>query len=61
MFKARIAQLMDKEMDRKTFLVHVAAGAVAVTGATAMFRSLLSAQTQKEKSGRDYGISAYGR
>ena len=58
MIKARIAKLMDKEMDRKSFLVHVAAGAVAVVGATTAFRSLSSSgstATPKQAAHQAYG------
>lgn len=47
MIKAHIAQLMDKEMDRKSFLTHVAAASIAVFGASAAVKALSSASPQQ--------------
>lgn len=60
MIKKHIAQLMDKEMDRKSFLMHVAAGAVAVFGASAALK-MLSGDGQPQKiSGTAHSAQQYG-
>ena len=67
MFKERMSQLMDKEMDRKSFLMHVAAAFVAVFGASTLFKVLSgdvnqkSSQPSTSSRGYGYGGSPYGR
>ncbi len=72
MIKERISQLLDKEMDRKSFLVHVAAGAVAIVGTSTAVRTLTNgtgigggtipsgAQTKGAQTFA-YGGSPYGK
>lgn len=66
MIKEHIAQLMDKEMDRKSFLVHVAAAFVAVFGATTALKVLSQGSpstSPKSASAHQYGYGGapYGR
>ena len=73
MIKQRIAQLLDKEMDRKSFLVHVAAGAVAIVGTSTAVRTLTNgagiggrtaASTARKPRGAQtvaHGGAPYGR
>ena len=68
MIKDRVAQLLDKEMDRKSFLMHVAAGFVAVVGASTALKMLSdnTTVTPKATSGvtafqQGYGGAPYGR
>lgn len=68
MIKDRVAQLLDKEMDRKSFLMHVAAAFVAVFGASAALKMLASGseQSQPKAAGTSahkygYGGAPYGR
>lgn len=69
MIKEHIAQLMDKEMDRKAFLVHAAAAAVAVVGATTVLKVLSQGSpssvptSPKAASAHQFGYGAapYGR
>lgn len=67
MIKARVAALMDKEMDRKSFLIHVAASVVALVGASAAFRALSggsadsSSRIGASNQAYGYGDSPYGR
>ncbi len=62
-----LADLLNKEMDRKDFLKHVAVGVVALTGASTIMRTLnpsLAGRPQGSGSGSvggyGYGASAYG-
>lgn len=61
--------LLQKEMDRKDFLKHVAVGVVALTGASTIMKTLVPAfnggqsfgqQAQQSASNFGYGASAYG-
>lgn len=67
MLKTRIAKLLDKEMDRRSFLVNIAAGSVALLGASAAFRAFSSnnsntAQIQQPvDNAYGYGGAPYGR
>ena len=73
MIKQRIAQLLHKEMDRKSFLVHVAAGAVAIVGTSTAVRTLTNGagiggstapSTASQTRGAQtlaYGGAPYGR
>lgn len=68
MIKEHIAQLMDKKMDRKSFLVHSAAAFVAVFGASAALKMLSDSSRQSTpKPVTDsafqfgYGGAPYGR
>lgn len=58
-------ELMQKRMDRKDFLKHVAFGFVALTGVTALMKALHSGgqpqqSTQQQAKPMAYGGSAYG-
>lgn len=61
--------LLQKEMDRKDFLKHVAVGVVALTGASTIMKTLVPAfnggqsfgqQAQQPAGKFSYGTSAYG-
>lgn len=55
--KNEIDALLQKEMDRKAFLKHVAIGFVALTGLGAILKSM-NGLGGRQASG--YGASAYG-
>lgn len=67
MIKQRFAALLDKEMDRRSFLIHVAAGVVALVGASAVARALSGNQSGTQRlpkptsQAHGYGGSPYGR
>jgi hypothetical protein len=54
--REQLDNLFAKEMDRKQFLVHLGAGAMAVLGISGLIKALSDSQ----KSGKGYGASAYG-
>lgn len=57
------SDLLDKEMDRKDFLKHVGIAIVAMTGISAIFKSLLNqptSQTTRRPAPAGYGSYAYG-
>lgn len=62
MFKIDLSQLLEKEMDRKDFLKHVAVAAIALTGATAVLKALMhqSGTANSKAEDKGYGSSAYG-
>lgn len=61
MIKNEINTLLEKEMDRKGFLKHVAVGFVAITGVAALVKNLNSiGTTSGRKVSSGYGSSAYG-
>lgn len=58
-------QLLQKKMDRKDFLKHVAFGFVALTGATALIKGLnqtgsTDTARQAKEGGYTYGGGPYG-
>lgn len=67
MLKTSIAQLLEKEMDRTDFLKHVGIGLVALTGATALVKTLSAHPTAANKfltsssnQSQGYGSTSYG-
>lgn len=60
MIKVNLAQLLDKEMDRKDFLKHVGIGIIALTGASAVLKTLVQQPTSHGVRQAGYGGSAYG-
>lgn len=58
----QLASLLDKEMDRRDFLVHIGAGLVAVTGVAAILKALNSvgSGSSGRSSSGTYGFSNYG-
>jgi len=56
--KNEIDTLLQKEMDRKSFLKHVAIGFIALTGIGAILKTMNSMGTTRSTSG--YGASSYG-
>lgn len=62
MIKQRLAKLLDKEMDRRSFLIHAAAGAVAVVGASTVAKTLSSnsGSSLKKKIGQSQSSQAFG-
>lgn len=60
MVKLDIAQLLDKEMDRKDFLKHVGIGIVALTGFSAVLKALSQQTTSGSPKYAGYGGSSYG-
>lgn len=56
--KKDLQQLLDKQVDRKDFLKHVGFGIVALTGVTALTKSLNGFGVKHQTSG--FGAGAYG-
>ena len=56
--KKDLQQLLEKQVDRKDFLKHVAFGVVALTGVTALTKSLNGFGTKHQTSG--FGAGSYG-
>lgn len=55
-----IQQLMQKDMDRKDFMKHVAIGFVALTGVAAAIKTVSQINTSQKPMSGGYGSSAYG-
>lgn len=62
MFKDNVAQLLEKEMDRKSFLKHVGLGIVGLTGFSVLLRTFAPSAPETTHSvvHQGYGASAYG-
>ena len=58
--KNELDSLLQKEMDRKSFLKHVGIGFVAMTGVAALLKTLNNFGDNTTRVGRGYGSSAYG-
>lgn len=58
--KNELDSLLQKEMDRKSFLKHVGIGFVAMTGVAALLKTLNNFGGNNARVGRGYGSSAYG-
>ena len=59
--KDEIDSLLQKEMDRKAFLKHVAVGFVALTGVSTVIKALNNVTSSKPKYyTHGYSSSAYG-
>lgn len=56
--KKDLQQLLDKQVDRKDFLKHVGFGIVALTGVTALTKSLNTFGGKHQASG--FGAGVYG-
>lgn len=57
------SELLDKEMDRKDFLKHVGVAMIALTGVSAIFKSLVQQPTHQaftRQASAGYGSYAYG-
>jgi hypothetical protein len=57
--KDELDSLLQKEMDRKGFIKHVAIGFAAITGIAAMLKTL-NGFGNANRSGMGYGTSTYG-
>ena len=59
-----VEELLQKEMDRKDFLKHVGIAMIAMTGVTALLKSLtqhpLTGQQQHKSQAQGYGAMPYG-
>lgn len=66
MFKNKINQLLEQEMDRKDFLKHVGIAVIALSGATTVLRALTISDKKSHGSTSTphatlgYGASVYG-
>ncbi len=62
LLKQQVANLLDQEMDRKTFLKTAGIAALALSGATVALKSLTQVPLSQKKatSALSYGGSAYG-
>lgn len=63
--QSQLNSLLQKEMDRKDFLKHVAVGVVALTGASTIVKTLTPAfnggqQSSNQPLSGGYGASSYG-
>ena len=59
--REEVESLLHKEMDRRDFLRHVGIGLIALTGITALLRSLSgSGSNQQSQPRMGYGGSSYG-
>ncbi|HEX8389961.1 MAG TPA: hypothetical protein VF597_00905 [Candidatus Saccharimonadales bacterium] len=56
--KQHVQKLLEKEVDRKDFLKHVAIGVAAMTGVTAVAKTLTGYGVKSQASG--FGSGAYG-
>lgn len=56
--KKDLDNLLQKQMDRRDFLKHVAIGFVALTGVSAVIKTLSTLSGSKQTAG--YGASVYG-
>jgi hypothetical protein len=57
--KEIVSSILEKEMNRKEFLMHLGAGAITLIGISSLLKTLNSFGTKKGNSD-DYGSSAYG-
>ena len=57
--QSQFNEILQKRMDRKDFLKHVGIGVAALTGVTALIKTLNPGSSVKEATG-GYGASAYG-
>lgn len=55
-----VEKLLQKQMDRKGFLKHVAIGFAALTGIAAVVKTLGSMGSTETAQAKGYGSSAYG-
>lgn len=60
MTKLNIAQLLEKEMDRKDFLKHVGIGIIALMGLSTVLKTLIQQPTSNSQEQSGYGSSVYG-
>ncbi len=58
--KDELDSLLQKEMDRKSFLKHVAIGFAAITGIAAAIKTLNGFGTNARTQNTGYGSSTYG-
>jgi len=56
--KKDLQQLLEKQVDRKDFLKHVGFGVIALTGVTALTRSLTGFGVKQQTAG--FGAGTYG-
>lgn len=59
MVKNELANLLDKKMDRLTFLKHVGVGFVAITGVSSVIKTMGGLGTSARQTA-GYGASTYG-
>lgn len=58
--KNDIDKLLQKEMDRKGFIKHVAIGFAAIIGITTVLKTLNTMTNSGATQSKGYGASAYG-
>jgi len=58
--KKDLQQLLDKKVDRKDFLKHIGVGVVALTGVTALTKSLTSFGSSRPQVNSGFGAGTYG-
>jgi hypothetical protein len=58
--KNDVEKLLQKEMDRKGFIKHVAIGFAAIAGITAAAKTLSTMSSSGKNPALGYGSSAYG-
>jgi hypothetical protein len=60
MAQKNLQKLFNKEMNRKEFLAHVGAGALAVVGVSGILKNMLNYKPRQQSSSMGYGASSYG-
>lgn len=60
--KENINDLLSKDVNRREFLMHVGAAAIAVIGVKELMKNLTDPhQSRTQKTTQGYGMSAYGK
>ena len=61
MAQKNLQKLFDKKMNRKEFMAHIGAGALAIIGVSGLLKNLLNYGSAPRRNVADgYGSSAYG-
>lgn len=58
--KQEVDQLLQKQMDRKDFLRHVAIGFAAIAGITTIIKTITSLNGSSKAQSYGYGANTYG-
>jgi len=58
--KTDLDMLMQKKMDRRSFIKHVTVGFVALTGAATLIKTLTGVNNTTPKQAASYGANTYG-
>ncbi len=58
--KQDVEKLLQKDMDRRSFLKHVGIGFAAIVGVSAMLKTLSNVATPESEKSLGYGAGVYG-